>query len=402
MKTHENAQSAYGQSSPGQGTVVDAYRMRRMFQCDPSQLPAEDVFTLSQRSNEMVLQGSKSLSRAVESSFCQPEPSMTSETGKAEEKENLILTSPKSDEMAPENEIFVEIPQKFAKTVEKYEETAGNPHSFEPILTKNSPSAAQSHYKEQAIPVTEPTDSVWRQPVIAESFEPAWEKPTILEPLDSTWNQPTTTDQPAWLIERHSIDSPYYPSNSFSESSVDGAEHFDEEMITLELHAADQETENEITPGTAYLKRVSLTNQPNYYTKNPESTRFSEQDLETAKFIPKSRTAHQLEHWSSESDEGESDAYHKLSEVEDDSESIGPEAAPAKNSENYNKNPEDGMEMNLQSSTYTGQFAQNSDERYYERLQESPVTPNLFNLSSTFDELTPQQLINSTSTDDLK
>lgn len=310
---------------------MDAYQMKRMFQCDPSQLPAEEIPSLSQTSNDfLVIYASKSL-KEPKSQICdlQPQPKYTvHQSKKVEERKNSPL-SHKIDKTSQENNI-VEVPQKYANMLMKNEQTAEefphynsdsttyfcqSGHEFFEQQTKELPVSIRNQLMDEKSQQSTCNQSK----TISELMDSNLKGPTIDGQLEATWNQPAIGNESIWLPNKNPRDKPYSLINSMSESSFSTANRYDEKTINLKLYQSNRETEHYAKNGTADLENVSLKDQLNHLQELEHSDCFAKYD-KSIHFIQKSQTTNQLDEWSSETDNEEGDVYHKLSEAEEETE----------------------------------------------------------------------------------
>ncbi|EJD76292.1 hypothetical protein LOAG_16724 [Loa loa] len=390
IKTRTSKENDQNNPNPGEVTVMDAYQMRRMFQCDPSQLPAEEVSPLSQTSNDLfVIFALKSL-KEPKSQICGPQPKHTIHQSikVGEEKKNSPLPH-KINKTSQENEDIAEVPQKYTNILATNKQTAEETSHYDSNPTTYFRQAEYEFFEQQ---FKELPTSISNQVMIEESLKPTCNQPevipelmnsnlkgpTIDEQLETTSNQPAIGNETAWLPNIEPRGKPYSLTSSFSESLYDVANHYNEGTINLELYQSNQETKHRTETEISSPKRVSLTNQLNYLQETESSDYFAK-DAKSIHFVEKSRSTHQFDNWSSESDDEDGDIYHKLSEVEEERETersskfvtvscvekakdfIG-DPTNSRNEKHFELN------LNMQSSICKKQFKVIADEPCYEQL----------------------------------
>ncbi|KAM3723549.1 ATP-dependent RNA helicase [Dirofilaria immitis] len=407
----------------GEIAVMDLHQMRRMFQCDPSQLPAEEALALSTTSNDLfVMYAAKFFKESkLQINDSQPKNKIRQSRKTEAENKNFSLLH-KTDKISQKTRDIVEVPQKYTNILAKNEEIVG---AFSPSDTNSITYFYQSEYEfsnqqDKVLPipiwnqltVEEPSQSTCNQPeTTSELTNSNSKKLTIDEHLETIQNQLAIGNESTWLPNKESRDKSYSLTSSFSESSFDEANHCNAETINLELfHQSNRETKRGIKTEIVGLKRVSLTDKSNY--PQPEYSDCFTKDDKHIHFIRKSQTAHQFDNWSSESDDEGGDVYHKLSEADEEKETdrnlelasviyaekVKDFIEDSKTSQNE-KNFE--LNSNIQSFTYTKQIKINAGETYYE-LQKSSIPPNSLNLSSISNKFTSKEFVSFSSTDDLK
>lgn len=243
--------------------VIDAYRMRRMFQCDPSQLPAEDQVALIETSST-ILTTSKSLPLDTELSLCK----------KCGQSERSVIN------LKVENQESIGIDNRKSE-LSRYQ--SGNDALETPQIE-----ICQAR-NDKTVDVDDHFEQTQRE--------------TSSEGMKFQWNEASSSTKTA---NEENLDLPRCPSNSFSEYSLEQNGQYDE-IITLELSALDDAHVND-----------TKSNAKRYNRRNSETF------LSDTSTVIRSKTAHKFEHWSSESEDATvNDIYQKLSEVEDEASQEG-------------------------------------------------------------------------------
>ncbi|CAG9539089.1 unnamed protein product [Cercopithifilaria johnstoni] len=401
VKTKAAEENERNNSNSGEIAVMDAYRMRRMFECDPSQLPAEEAPLSTQTSTDLlVIYASKSLNEP-KSQICGPQPKKTiHQSRNVEEKKNSTL-SEKVNKISQENKNTVEVPQKYANILAKNEETTKGSSNYNSNSTTYFYEPKNEFFEQQKLPtsISNQLMATCNQPeTIPELMVLNLKGPKIDEHLETTWNQPALRNESTWVTDKELRDKSYSLA-SFSELSFDAANPYSEETINLELCQSNQET-----------KRHTLKDQLDYH-QEPESSDCFAKDDKPIHFIQESRTIHQIDNWSSESDY-EEDVYHRLSEAEEEGETErSPEFVAVSCTEKVKDFMEDpaisqneknfGINLDMQSFVRPKQFKVCVGEPCYKQ-QESPLPSNSLNMSSTSDNLTPEEFVSFAPIDDLK
>lgn len=308
-------------SSPGEIAIMDAYQMKRMFQCDPSQLPAEGVMPFPQTSNDSFVMFAPKCFRESQS--------------KSPRSKNIIhqlnnMKDEKKDSPISHNidKNIVEVPQKRKTTknelsVEEYSNYESNSINFFyeseygsfSQLTKKLPISVSKHIDQESL---QPTDS--QSETLPDLMNSDLEESIISEQQEATWNQPPVRNASNWLLNTEPRDKSRTEKSSFPKSPFDVANHYNRSKINLELYQLSCKTKHtkiEIPES----ERVSQTGRSSQF-QEPETLNCFLKN-EKSRFIQKSRTIHQFDDWSSESD-GEGDIYYKLSEVEEEKEIKSP------------------------------------------------------------------------------
>ncbi|KAK6101680.1 hypothetical protein QQG55_5500 [Brugia pahangi] len=415
MKMRTSEENDPNNSNQGEVAVFTNYQMKRMFQCDPSQLPGEEIPPLPQTSNDLfIIFASKSLIDP-KSQTCNPQSKLIiHQSLKAEQKKNSPL-SHKSDD---ENNI-VEVPQKCTNILAKSEETAKTSSHFNSNLTACFCEPKYEFFEQQTkeLPI-----STCNQPMAEESLQPTCSQtetipklmnsnlkgPTTDEQIEAVWKQLEIGNESTWLPNaQEPRDKPYCLTGSFSESSFKAANYYNEETVNLELYQSNRRTKSRTKNEISGLKTIPLTDQLGHLQESKHSDGFAKDENH---IVQKSRTTHQFNDWSSESDDGEIGAYHKLSEIEEEGgNDRSPEFITVSCTKTFIEDPiisrnekDFGLNLDVQSKTFisTEQFkVSNTDMSCYEQLQES--APPL-NSSSTSNRVTPKEFASFTPTDDLK
>uniref|UniRef100_A0A8R1Y1Z0 Uncharacterized protein n=1 Tax=Onchocerca volvulus TaxID=6282 RepID=A0A8R1Y1Z0_ONCVO len=407
----------------GETVVMDEHQMRRMFQCDPSQLPAEEITPLSPISNNLFVMYAPKSPRKSKPQIYDPRSKYIVKQSRKIKTENKNSSLPhKTNKIFQKTKNTVEVPQKYINMLAKNEQTVGEFSHFDSNSTTCFCQSENEIFEPQSkeLPV-----SIWNQPMAEELPQPAHnqpetipefidlnlKKPTIDEQLETTWNQPAIENESTWLSNKEPRGKSYSLTSSFSESSFDVANHYNEEAINFELYHSNQGNKYNIRTEIADLRKVSP-DQSNHFQEPEYSNSFAKDDKHTH-FFQKSRTTHQFYDWSSESDDDEGDVYHKLSEAEEERETernielvnmnyaeevedFREDSKTSENEKNF------GLNSDIQSFTYEKQFKVSTDEPHYEQLQESPLLPNSLNLNSTSNEFIPEEFVSFTSMEDLK
>ncbi|VBB27880.1 unnamed protein product [Acanthocheilonema viteae] len=392
--------------NPEEMAVMDAYQMRRMFQCDPSQLPAEVPLSPETSTDLLARDASKSLN----------EPKKTKPTvyqsRNMEEKKNSAL-SDKINKMSQEKENIIEVPQKNANILAKNEEITERSSYCNSNLTTYF-CQSENEFFEQKIKklptsISNQPMATCNQPEAIPQLATNLKEPKIDEHLEAVWDQPALQNESIWLADKELRDKSYSLKSLFSEPSFN-TKSYNEETIKLDLNQSNQESKRHTETKAVGLKRVSLTDQLNYQQKSESSECFVK-DNKPIHFIQKSRTT-QFDNWSTESDDEEGDVYHKLSEAEEEEETErNPEPAVIScmakvkdftEDPTISQNENYGINLDMQSFTHTKQFKINADEPCYKQLQKSLLSSNSLDLSSTSNKPTPEEFASFSPTDDLK
>uniref|UniRef100_A0A915PZN2 Uncharacterized protein n=1 Tax=Setaria digitata TaxID=48799 RepID=A0A915PZN2_9BILA len=375
IKNQEN--NPTNSSSQGTG-VMDIYQMRRMFQCDPSQLPAEESSILPQSSNDfLIIYASKSV-RGVKSEICDPiSENVVHQLQKTEIKKENFAFSQENNEASKENKTTIEVPQKYNKISARKAKTASQSPNYESRSISFFLQPEYEFFKQQ---VKLPAFS-WNQAMTEESLQAIKKQleptsdlidsnlngSTTNEQFESTWNQSTIGDESAWLLNKTPTGKPHTLTSSFPELLFNPSNHYREEIITSELHPENQKNGSRVITGRTDWERI--TDQPRHLQRQESSSFFPGEVRPTPDigFIQKSRAIHQLDDWSSESgtDDDEGDVYHKLSEAEEDIETTRSlESATTSRTEEYKNLPKregpkihrnENNNFGVHSSTYATQ-----------------------------------------------
>lgn len=371
-------------SNPGEITVMDKYQMKRMFQCDPSQLPAEEV-PPSPQNDLFIIYGLKS-SQEPKSQICELQPKQTVQKSRnIQEQKN--------------NSLSLEVPHKIANILAKNEETDERSPQSDSNSTNYFCQPEKEFFEQQhrkfpisnfnqlmaTINQVKPTETT------LELMALNLKEPKVDEHLEATWNQTELKNEKTWSVNKEPKDKPHSLSMLFSESTFDAANP-NKETVNLELYHSNQET-----------KCNSVPNQLKHHPELESSGCFAKGE-QPVSFIQKSRTTHQFDNWSSESDDEEDNVYHKLSEAEEEKET---ERSPEFVAPNYTEKVKDfteishnmNLNLDIQSFIRTKQLKVNTNEPCYKQLRESSLPSNL---SSTSNKLTPEESVSFSSIDDLK
>ncbi|VDP13403.1 unnamed protein product [Onchocerca flexuosa] len=407
----------------GETVIMDEHQMRRMFQCDPSQLPAEEIPSVSPTSNNLFITYAPKTPRNSKPQIYDAQSKYIVKQSRNIKAENKNPSSShKTDKIFQKTKNTVEVPQKYINMLAKNEQTVGEfSHCDSNSITYFFQSENEI-FKPQSkeLPV-----SIWNQSMVEESPQQIYnqpeinsefidlnlKKPTIDKQLETTWNQPVIENESTRLSNKESRDKSYSSTGSFSESPFDAANHHNEESINFELYQSNQETECHIKTEIAGLRKVSP-DQSNHHQEPENSDSFAKNEKHTH-FFQKSRTTHQFYGWSSESDDEEGDVYHKLSEAEEERETernielvnknYAEEVEDFRKDLKTSENEKDfGLDSDIKSLTYKKQFKVSIDEPHYEQLQESPLLSNSLNLNSTSNKFIPEEFVSFASTEDLK
>uniref|UniRef100_A0AAF5PPP2 Uncharacterized protein n=1 Tax=Wuchereria bancrofti TaxID=6293 RepID=A0AAF5PPP2_WUCBA len=420
MKMRAPEENGPNNSNQGEIAVFTNYQMKRMFQCDPSQLPGEEVPPLPQTSNDLfIIFASKSLIDP-KSQTCSPQSKhVVHQSLKTEQKKNSPL-SYKSDETSQENNIVV-VPQKYTNMLAKNEQTAKASPLFNSNLKTYFCEPKCEFFEQQT---KELPTSTCNQPMAEDSLQPTCSQtetipklmnsnlkgPTTDEQLEAVWKQSEIGNESIWLPNAQKPRGKHYSlTGSFSKSSFNLANYYNEEAINLELYQSNRRTKSRTENEISGSKTVPLMDQLSHLQEPERSGGFAKDENH---IIQKSRTTHQFDDWSSDSD-GEIGAYHKLPEIEEErGNDRSPEFVTVNCTEKVktfigdpiiSRNGKDfGLNLDMQSKTFicTEQFKVSStDMSSYEQLQKS--APPL-NWSSTSNRLTSKEFASFTPTDDLK
>ncbi|VDM96233.1 unnamed protein product [Thelazia callipaeda] len=387
--------------------VLDPHRMRRMFECDPSQLPAEERLSSSETSNNLsTMTASKSSSKDVESGNQGLELENKKNYTTEIVKENNCINN--NNEGFTKSEVISGAFQKYSEIPEKMQSSAENSLNSTTYIIQPLDTDLERQDDEWST-------NVWNRPRAENLLNVAWDQPESSswnsEKIISNrhfdercWNQMTENEGSFMFIKPAESN----PKISSTNKQCDGTE------IISKVYPTEEESKDKttkITHGGVYLKRTSLIDKINALEESEISNVLEKKALHS-KVIQKSRTAHKFDHWSSESDEfdDESDAYHKLSDAEksDDDEMRSQRKEKIQDlieNPKISKKEENEyvINLNVQSCNYRDLFKKGSnDGPYYERLRESPLTPNSFSLTPTSDNYTSEQCNDSLSEDDLK
>lgn len=324
VKTNALEGNDQNNSTRGETRVMDAHQMRRMFQCDPSQLPAEVAPSASTSTDLLVMYASEQLSES-KSQTCGPQPKQTVYQSRnvKDEKRNSAL-SDKINKISQENKSTVEVHQKYANMFAKNKETVKRSPHYDSNSTnyfcQPEKDFSEEWTKKLPTPIPNQLMATCDQPgTIPEFVASNLKGPKIDEPSETIWNQPLLGNESIWLTNKEVRNKFGTLTSLFPESSFDATNPCNEETINLKLHESNQKTGRHIGTEVTGLKRVSLTNGLNYHQKSESSDCFAK-DTKPNIVIQKSTTTHQFDNWSSESDDERGDVYHRLSEAEEERE----------------------------------------------------------------------------------
>ncbi|VDK70279.1 unnamed protein product [Litomosoides sigmodontis] len=308
-------------STRGEIPVMDAYQMRRMFQCDPSQLPAE-VAPSPQTSTDLhVMYASEHLSGS-KSQACAPQPTQTVHQSRNEKdgRRNSVI-SDKISKTSQGNKSIVEVPQKDANVLATNKEAVERSSHYDSNST-NYFCQPEKDFSEQqteklATPIHNQLMATCNQPgtIVSSNLK----GPKIDELPEIIWNQPLLENESTRLTNKEMRNKSDTLTSLFSESPFDATNLHNEETINLKLRQSNQRTGRCTRTEVTSWKRVPLTNELSYHQGSESSDCFAKH-AKPASVIQKSRTTHQFDNWSSESDEERGDVYHRLSEAEEEQE----------------------------------------------------------------------------------
>uniref|UniRef100_A0A158Q7P8 Uncharacterized protein n=1 Tax=Elaeophora elaphi TaxID=1147741 RepID=A0A158Q7P8_9BILA len=388
-------------SNPGEIAVIDAYQMRRMFQCDPSQLPAEVPQSPQNSNDSLIIYASKPLSEP-KLQICDPKSKQTVHHSSEIEKErkNPAL-SDKINKISQENESVVEVPQKYANMSARNNGTAETSPHYDSNLTMVPDYQPENEFfkqtKELSKSISEQQMATYNQSeIIPEFMTSNLKEQKINEYLETIWNQPAVESKSTWLPNKESQEKPYSLTNLFSESSFGAADPYNEETH-LESYQLNQESKHHAKSEVGDLKRPFLMDQLNYRQESESSDYFARDDTPN-RFIQKSQTTHEFDNWSSESDD-DGDVYHKLSEADEDRETVkSPEFEDLMEDPIISYSEKNlGLNLDMQYFICTNQSEVSNDEPYYKQLEKSPLLS-----SPTSNRFKSEEFVSSASMDDLK